>query len=476
MVFGDTRADVVTASTSTASTSWVGRLAAQLHDAYRGEVPGPILDRAALHLLDSIACAAGAVDAEPVTATRRAVAGSGPGVATVLFGAAKASTVDAVLVNGTAVRFLDANDIFLGSGPGGHPSDNVVVALAAGEESGASGRDVLTAIALSYDLVSRIRTLLYRPSRHAHDWHEVSISGTVAAAMAGLLYGLDKDQLAQAIAIGAAKGYALKEIRRGEISAMKACGNALVARDGVLAAQLARAGLTGPMQVFEGESGLFNAIGLEPDESTLAALTAEPEWAISRASIKAFPGLGTSQAAVNAAARLNAAHGPLHATSVRRIGIRLADSAYTRDYRNLGERLRPTTRETADHSIQFLVAVALLDGWVTPDHYESQAWLAPRVTDLMAKTEIIADPELNSHADTVFPAIVEVETITGETHRQVVRDTPGSPQAPWSREDIVAKFGRFQRPGHVHDIEAIADAALGLSEADDLSALMPLLR
>ena len=238
---------------------------------------------------------------------------------------------------------------------------------------------MLATIALGYELVARIRTLLYRPSRNAHDWHEVSLSATVAAVMAGLLYGLDVDQLTNAIAIGTAKGYALKEIRRGEISAMKACGNALVARDGVLAAQLARAGLTGPPEVFEGESGLFNAMGLDPADGTLEALTAPPAWMISRASIKGFPGLGTSHAAVHAAARLVACHGRFDPESVQRVTISLADSPYTRDYQRLDERRRPTTRETADHSIQFLVAVALLDGEVTPAHYrrrrtDSASW------------------------------------------------------------------------------------------------------
>jgi 2-methylcitrate dehydratase len=472
MVLGDPRPHTVTTAVST----WASRLAAHLVEAHRTPLPAAVLDRAAVHLLDSIACAAGAIHAEPVAAARQAIAGSGPPVATVLFGGTRASSCDAVLVNGTAVRYLDANDIFLGTGPGGHPSDNIVVALAAGEEVGASGRDVLAAIALGYELVARIRTLLYRPSRRAGDWHEVSLSGTVAAAMAGLLYGLDEHQLTHAITIGTAKGYALKEIRRGEISAMKACGNALVARDGVLAAQLARAGLTGPPQVFEGESGLFNAMGLDPADGTLDALTAAPAWAICRASMKSFPGLGTSQAAVHAAGRVAATHGLFAPEAVKRVTISLADSPYTRDYQRLDERRRPTTRETADHSIQFLVALALLDGAVTPAHYENAAWTDERVKAVMAVTDIAADPALGEAAGTAFPAIVEVQTADGRVLSDEVLVTPGSPGAPWGREDVVEKFVRFDSVGLGREaIERIADAAIGLPAAADLSVLTKLL-
>lgn len=480
MVLGDSRPLEVTSARSVTrptTTSWASQLACHLVEAYREPIPQSVLYRAAMHTLDSIACAAGAFDAEPVSAARQVIAGSGPPVASVYFGGTMASTVDAVLVNGAAVRFLDANDIYIGSVPGGHPSDNIVVGLAAGEEVGANGRNVLAAIALGYELVARIRTLLYRPSQRAHDWHEVSLSGTVAAAMAGLLYGLDETQLTHAIAIGTAKGYALKEIRRGEISALKACGNALVARDGVLAAQLARAGLTGPPEVFEGEFGLFNAVGLDATDDMLEALTAPPSWAILKASLKSFPGLGTSQAAVHGAGRLAAGNGHFSPDDIKRVTISLADSAYTRDYQRLEKRRRPTTRETADHSIQFLVAVALLDGEVTQAHYDEQAWKHERITSVMAVTDIVAEPALNAHADTSFPAIVEVQATDGRVMREEVFAAPGSPAAPWHREDVIEKFVRLDTVGLDRDtIERIADAALALSTADDLGEFMRLLR
>jgi 2-methylcitrate dehydratase len=464
-------------SSAPPATPWVSQLADHVIETFRAPVPDEVLDLAALHLLDSLACVAGAIDSEPVAAARRVVAGSGPAVATVLFGDTRVSSVDAVLVNGTALRFLDANDIFLGVGPGGHPSDNIVVALAVGEEVGASGRDVLAAIALSYELVSRIRSLVYRPASHSGHWHEVSLSGTVAAAMSGLLYGLDRDELTHALAIATAKGYVLKQVRRGTISAMKATANALVARDGVLAAQLARAGLSGPPEVFEGEAGLFKALGLEETAGALEALTAPPEWMITHASIKPFPGLGTSQAAVHAAVTLTRTHGRFAPGDIARVAVRLVDSDYTRDYRLIEERRRPQSRETADHSIQYLVSQALLDGDVTPSHYERETWTDDGVRAVMAVTEIVADPVLTASPGSAFPAVVEVERTDGSVVQQVVQDAPGSPAARWNTQDVVAKLVRFDRTGRSpEDLQGIAKAVMTLSDATNLSQLTDLVR
>jgi 2-methylcitrate dehydratase len=245
-------------------TSWAHRIAVSVHAAFAGDVPAGVLERAAVHLLDTLACAAGAQDAPPVAVVRRAVASSAPPEATIFYTGRKASVADAVLVNGTAVRYLDANDIFLGAGPGGHPSDNIPVAINVAETTGSCGRDVLAAIAVGYDLVARLRRIVYRPSPRGPDWHEVSVSGVVSAAMTALLGGANVDQLADAVAIGAAKGYALKEIRRGQLSMLKASANALVARDGITAAKLAMNGMAGPSEVFEGESGLLRTFGAEP--------------------------------------------------------------------------------------------------------------------------------------------------------------------------------------------------------------------
>jgi 2-methylcitrate dehydratase len=425
-----------------------------------------------VHLLDTLACAAGAQAAPPVAVVRRTVASSAPPEATIFYTGRKASVADAVLVNGTAVRYLDANDVFLGAGPGGHPSDNIPVAVNVAETTGSCGRDVLAAIAVGYDLVARLRRIVYRPSPGGPDWHEVSVSGVVSAAMTALLGGANVDQLTDAIAIGAAKGYALKEIRRGQLSMLKACANALVARDGITAATLALNGMAGPPEVFEGGSGLLRTFGAAPDATMIDELTAPPEWAIHRASLKPYPALGTSQAAIEAAVRIVRERGPVRAEAVERITIRLPDTPYSRDYAHLNERLVPRTRESADHSIQFVVALALLSGDVTPADFESERWKDDEVRALMGRTVVEPDPALTGHAVAAFPATVVVQ----EAERPVtspVLSPPGSPDDPWGRTEVVAKFARLDHTGRsIGAIEEIAAAAVGLASAPSVADLV----
>ncbi len=456
-----------------AERTWAARMAEALLAAY-ADVPAAVLDRAALHLLDSLGCAAGANDAAPVVVTRAAVSESHPPQATLLFSGERATVDDAVLVNGAAVRYLDANDIFIGAGPGGHPSDNIPVALAVAEHSGASGRDLLASIAVAYELTWRLRTHVFRPSPRGGDWHEISISGPVAAAMTALLRGADSGTLATALCIAAAKSYALKEIRRGQISMLKACGNALVARDGVLAARLALAGMTGPARVFEGSSGLVATFGGTPTPEIADALCAPPEWVIRRASIKPYPGLGTSQAAITAAVLVFGRAGRVEPSEVREIRLVLPDTPWAHDYARLDERRAPRTRETADHSIHFLVALALRHGEVTQTHYDTERWLDPDIRELIDKTVVSFDSNLD--LSSTFPATVEVALADGRVVGEQVVDTPGSPRAPWGREEILEKFARLDRSGVTDESRgAIADAVTALPTAPDVQQLMNLL-
>jgi 2-methylcitrate dehydratase len=456
-------------------TTWAGRLASWLLQSYTDPIPDGVLERAAVHLFDTIACAAGGHGSRAVDATMGAIAGSGPPLSTLWFKDSNASPGDAVLVNGTAARFLDANDVFLGKGPGGHPSDNVPVAVAVAEASNASGRDLLAAIALSYELVARIRTLIFRPSLLGPDWHEVSISGPVSAAITALLSGANHDELTNAISIGAARGYSLKEIRRGQISSLKAAANAMVAREGVLAAHLALNGLTGPPEIFEGASGLIQTLQGERDPAVIERLCAPPEWVITKASIKPFPAFGTSQAAITAATSI-AATG-IAASQIENLIIRLPDTEWTRDYIQLKERRTPSTRETADHSLQFLVSVALIDGDVTQRQYEDERWLDEDVASLMAVTRVEADHGLTEHATRVFPASVIAQLEGGEVVERTVVKTPGSPENPWSWPDVTSKFARLDRSGIGEQrITAIAEAARNLNGAADVRTLTESLR
>jgi 2-methylcitrate dehydratase len=291
--------------------------------------------------------------------------------------------------------------------------------------------------------------------------------------MTALLHRATVEQLADAIAIGAAKGYALKEIRRGQLSMLKACANALVARDGITAATLAMHGMAGPPEVFEGGSGLLRTFGATPTEEMIDGMCAAPEWAIDRVSIKAYPALGTAQAAIEAAARIRREHGAVAPRLVETITVRLPDTPYTREYMHLEERWTPTTRESADHSIQYVVTLALLSGGVTPVDFESERWRDDEVRALMARMVIEPDQGLVDHAVTAFPAVVTVHMIDGRSLHSSVTSPPGSPGEPWGRDEVVGKFLALDRTGRsAAAIDEIADAVGDVATARDVSGLV----
>lgn len=460
----------------THTTAWAGALAGTLHDWFHGPVPAGVLDRARLQVLDSLACAAGAYDAAPVRAVRRALGPAGPpGEATVYFRREPRPALDAILVNGAAVRYLDANDVYLDvEGPGGHPSDNIVAALAVAERAGSSGHDLLAAVAIAYELTWRLRRDLLRALPRGNDWDAVTLSSVVGAAVAGLLLRMDRAALAEALAIAAVRGFVVREIRGGEISALKALGNALVVREGVLSAFLAQAGLSGPRLAFEGARGLVRTLGGEPTAALRDRLCAPPGWAIRHISVKAFPALGTGQAAAHAAVRL---HATVPAADVAAVEIRLPDARWTHKHLGIPERQTPTSRESADHSITYLVALALLTGDVDARDHDRDAWLEPDVRRLMAATTTVADPTLNPRAVTSFPAAVTIVRSDGTRATAEVFDPPGSPGDPFDEDRLADKFARLDRAGlSGRERAAVVAAVRDLPDAPDLSALTAALR
>lgn len=443
-------------------TSWAQRLAAFVHGTFHGDMPQDVLERAAFQLLDSVACAAGAHDSEAVAVVRHVVGGSGPAESTLWFGGGAASSLDALLVNGTAVRALDANDLFLGLGPAGHPSDNIPAVVAVGELGAASAQDMLKAIVLVYELIWRIRGTLFKAPQNGQQWDGVSVSGLAVAAVSAALMGGDQGQISQAIAIGAAKGYALREIRDGEISMLKAAANAVVARDGVLAAKLAMHGMTGPGKVIEGRRGLIRTLGNEPSSDLLDTLCAPAEWAIRNVSIKAFPAIGMAQAALSACQVIQQTE-TYDADVISAVAICLPDSPWTRENVGISQRHRLESRESADHSIPFLVSLCLLEGDVSLQHYDRERWRDDDVIALMKKTSIVADERLAGAARCTYPARIEIELHSGRSIVHEVIATPGSPENPWERDEIVQKWLRVDRTGlPVGAVERIADHAVGL--------------
>jgi 2-methylcitrate dehydratase len=440
----------------------VGALARWVLSIGAGGISADAMAQAKLLVLDSIGCGLAGRETEVGRSVLRPSGGMGvANPCTVIGGAARTDMLTAVLANGVLVRVLDLNDYVVGMKKGapeigGHPSDNIPSALAVGEACGSSGRDVLAAIAVGYELYGRLKSLMDRRG----PWDGVSVSGIVAPAVAGRLMGLDEERLAHAIALGGTRAATPAIVRQGGISAAKSIANALVAQSGVQAALLAEQGVTGPLAILDDERGLKSVF---PKDGIAAILTAPfPATSyIMRANVKAYPCLATGQCAVAAALELHAALGA-NAHRLERIDVIMADYPFILRQQQDSGRMSPASREAADHSFNFLIAVSLIDGAFGTAQFAGERWNDPAIKALMARMTMRADAALNERAPGAYPCAIRAWDRDGRDYGAEALFPPGYSRNGIEESAVVEKFHRiaaaaFDRTRRERVVRAVMD-------------------
>ncbi len=429
-----------------------------------------LLDRAKLLLLDTIGCGYAGLDEEAACAVLETVRDLGGAPHCSVLGQTwKTSLAHATLANGVLIRAHDLNDYVVNAAGsiGGHPSDNIPVALAAGERFGCSGREVLASIVMGYEAFGRLRAAMDRKS----PWDGVSVSGAVAAVTVGRLMGLGHNQMSQAIALALAHCAVPAVVRSGDISAAKSIANALVAQSGVQAALLASRGVTGPLEIFEHRRGLGS---LFPNKEALMALGA-PLGArpyIETAMVKAYPCLATGQAAVAAALQLHRLLAG-DASGLTRIRVIMGDYPVIREQQADQGRANPLSREAADHSFQFLTSVALLDGAFGLRQFDNERWNDHAIRAMMDRLDMEVDPTLNARAPGLYPCALEARHAHGAVTRVEVLQPPGYSDGGLDETLILDKFDTLTRD-HVSAVarQRIIDATLSLPAAQTCCTLV----
>lgn len=434
------------------------------------------VEQAKLILLDTLGCGFAALADDCAGAVAATVQAFGEAPHCTLIGRAqRTSAPSAVLANGTLIRALDLNDYVVGADPvsgarGGHPSDNIPVALAAAELCGASGGEMLAAILLGYEIYGRSKALM-----DAHSpWDGISISGLAAPVMAGRLLRLPCQQLAHAIALSVARAPTPVAVREGAISAAKSVANALVAQNGMQAPLLAAQGVTGPLDLFEAERGLRMVFAHRPD--TAADILAAPlpaDGFIGKVAVKAYPCFAGAQSAVAAALAL---HRLVEGDIGRLIGeihVTLADLPIVRRQMSDPGRIKPQSREAADHSLHYLIAVALIDGVFGLGQFEGERWQDPQVIALMGRLDMTTDAELARRAGEFYPCALEAADRSGESHRVEVLRPPGVSPGGLDGSAIVEKFTRLTAETLTpNQRDRIVDAVMTLDRAPRCDRLM----
>ncbi len=448
-------------------------LAGYAHAAGRAPLWQETAHEVARRILDSIGVALAGFDGDAPVAARAYAAevtdADGPHV----WGTALRTNLEvAGFANAVAVRYLDFNDTYLSMEPL-HPSDAIPALLALAERRRRPAEALLKAIATSYEVSV---TLCDSASLRTHGWDHVNYLGIGVACAAGQLLGLDEDRIEQAISIATVPHAAMRETRAGELSMWKGAAAANAARNAAFAALLAEQGMTGPARPFEGEMGFVAQLlaGEGFDEVPLRRLEAKPPPVrILDTHIKNWPVEYHAQSAVDAALQLRAEL-PVDAgaDAPASIEIDTFDAAYQIISKD-PEKWDPKTRETADHSLQYIVVAALMDGEVTRRTFEPERFRDERTLDILRnRVTVREDRDLSAGYPEGIPNRITVTTASGERRVREVRFPRGHARNPMTDEEVVAKFranaeGRWGSEGAAR----VHHAVWGLERGGDLDAL-----
>jgi len=384
-------------------------------------------------ILDGLGCAIGGQEGSPVQLLRTQIVDfNGTGHCT-LIGGGRAAPDRAAFYNSALVRYLDFNDGYLARGETCHPSDNLGSVLAAAEYANGSGRELMTALAIAYQVQCRLSDVA--PVRAIGFDHTTQGSYAVAAGVSRALR-LNEVQTANAIAICGTAFNALRVTRTGALSHWKGLAYPNTAFACTHAVFLAMRGITGPLEVFEGNKGFMDAISGK----------FEIDWAredlekVTQTILKKYNAEIHSQSAIEGVLHLKQEHG-LKADEVERIELEIFDVAY-----NIigggeeGDKILVRTKEEADHSLPYLLAVAVLDNQVMPEQYRPVRIRQKDVQTLLRKVEVRSSQDYSRRFPEEMACRLMIRLRDGQVLVKEKQDYEGFLTRPMRWETVVQKF------------------------------------
>ncbi len=413
-------------------------LADYVKSANYGDVSEHVVHETKKRIIDSLGCAIGAFNSDPVKISRK-VAGARVSGGSTLFGTRRKSTPDlAAFVNGIMVRYFDYNDTYLSKEPA-HPSDNIGPCFSVAESEGSSGKDLLLSIVLAYEIQCRLCDAA--DIRH-RGWDHVCYGLASTALAAGKLMDLSNEEMAQAVNLALNSHITMRQVRAGELSMWKGCSFANAARNGVFSALLAREGMTGPSPIFEGEMGFFKQVSGPFQLNVDDFGGRNGSFKIAVTYLKFFPAEIHSQTSIWAA--LEARKEIKDPNDIASVEIASHEAGYT----ILGkdpEKWAPLTKETADHSLPYIVGLTLLEGMIDNSTYTEKRFHDPQVLDLLKKITVVEDKALSAMYPEAVPNRITVTLSSGKVISKQVDYHKGHPKNPMSDEEVENKFRRLTK-------------------------------
>lgn len=419
-------------------------------------------------LIDAIGCGIGGYSSEPAGIARAMAAEqSGQPSARILGSGARTSMEMAAFANTVMVRYLDCNDTYVSKGSG-HPSDMIPACLAVADARSASGRDTLLAIAAAYEVFTALADVV---GLRDLGWDQGVFVVLGSAAGAAKLLGLTSGQTADALAIAITSSIPTRQTRAGELSMWKGCATAAAVRAGVFSALLAHKGMTGPTAAFEGKHGLWEQVTGPFELRALGG--AGVQFGIERTNLKVFPSEYHSQAPLWLALDLRA---KVRVEDIAAIDVETYYTAYS-EIGSEPEKWEPKTRETADHSLPYLLAVGLTDGRINAASFSDERIHDPAVRSLMQRIRVSENKEFTSEFPAKLVTRIEVTTRSGQKLVETASYPKGHAKNPLNDADLESKFA-----GLTQDMlppprrDALMSALWDIDQAQDIGNIIDLTR
>jgi 2-methylcitrate dehydratase len=446
------------------------KLADYAHSINYQIVPENVLHETKKRIIDSLGCAIGAFSADPVKISRKVAEASRDTQGSTLFGTRKKTTPDlAAFVNGTMVRYFDYNDTYLSKEPA-HPSDNIGPCFSVAESERATGKELLLSIILAYEIQCRLCDAA--DIRH-RGWDHVCYGLPSTALAASKLMDLSSQEMTQAVNLALNSHIAMRQVRAGELSMWKGCSFANAARNGVFSALLAREGMTGPSPIFEGEMGFFKQVSGLFEMNIDDFGGRKGSFKIAETYLKFFPAEIHSQTSIWAA--LEARKEIEKPEDIVSVKIASHEAGYT----ILGkdpEKWNPLTKETADHSLPYIVGMALLEGKIDNSTYSEKKFRDPKILAFLKKITVVEDKTLSSMYPEAVANRVTVKLSSEKVVSKQVDYHKGHPKNPMSDKEVEEKFDRLTRKILAKNrARRILDATWNLEKAKDVSKLVSMM-
>lgn len=398
------------------------------------DLPEEVIHEVKRYLYDSIGCALGAIHTKDVNIIKEIYEEMGGKEEATIFGFdLKMPAVNASFLNSLMIRALDYNDIYWKEDPS-HPSDIIPAALAMAERVDASMKDVIVAIVLAYEFEQRMSEFA-KPGVRERKWHHATLTQFVSPIVAGKILGLNVDQMVKAIGISACHNHTIGCPTAGKLTMMKNTVDPMATQSGVLAALMAEKGFSGTEAIFEGKEGFMDVFGPDWDIEALLGGLGE-SYRIFQCSMKAFPTEALTHTHISATIKIMSEN-DISYKDIKT--VKITTIARACDILFDPHKYRPKSRETADHSLPYCVACALVDRQVTTKSFDDEKINDPRIWEVIDKIEGEASEEFEKMFPAKQASRVTITLNDGKEYSLYLEYPKGDPREPMTEEDLDAK-------------------------------------